>query len=297
MGEQRVPHIRKSSLHLDEALYDGVKPWMSNSVRNWLHRRIVSTSNGVSTYYDNVLLHNIELHGRINLGVKTDGYQLYGALIGLFNSDENYALDIIQAVVELSKITPNPRVLVQSMTLRDIGNLNEIFIKSGSKWHVVVENDHARLEARVNETTTAAYKQLISKEQDYAHLLKTSWEYCYGRGPNPSEAYSYAVKAVEAVSWQVVTPANNSATLGTITKDLVAQSNAGKFGTIFNDKHENTSIEAITKMMTRLWEGHSDRHATGNYTKPSQQEAEAAVHIALLLCHLFATGSVIKTAV
>jgi hypothetical protein len=44
--------------------------------------------------------------------------------------------------------------------------------------------------------------------------------------------------------------------------------------------------------MKRIWEGQTDRHATGNYSKPTAAEAEAAVHVALTLCHLFNSGMI-----
>lgn len=293
MGEQRTPHIRKTALLSEEVLYDGIKPWMANSVRNWLNNRLYGLV-GSHYYYDNELIHNVELHARINLGKRQDGLQLYQALIDLFDSDENFALDIVQGVVELSAVVPNIRVLSQSMTKANIETLNKVLLSGGSKWHVVINDNKATVEARVNETTSSAYKKLVSGQEDYARLLKTSWEYCYGRGPSPSEAYTYAIKSVESASWHIITPSNTSATLGSLIKDFVAQSKAGKFDTIFNDKKENLSIDAITSVMSRLWQGHSDRHATGPYVEPSQEEAEAAVHMAIFLCHLFSTNAVIK---
>lgn len=293
MGDRRVPHIRKSSFDLDEALYDGIKPWMSNSVRNWLHSILAPTSNG-RTYYKDSWIHDIELHARINLGIQQDGFRLYSALIALFNADENYALDIVQATVELCKIVSKPDYSEKIIVQTKINELNTILVKSGSKWHIVAEGDKARMEARVNETTTAAFDKLSQMPSDAADHLKTSWVYCFGRSPSPSEAYTYAVKAVEAASWKLVTPKNMTATLGTIIKDFLTQAEAGRFSTIFNDKKENTSIDAIAKLMARLWEGHSDRHATGTYVEPTQAEAEAAVHMAIVLCHFFLTDAVTR---
>lgn len=293
MGDRRVPSIRKSSLEKDEALYDGIKPWMANSVRSWLES-IIAPKIQLRTHYKDSLIHDIELQARINLGNQPDGFKLYGALVSLFNSNEDYALDIVQATVELTTIVDKYLYDDKSIHKTKIDSLNSLLVKGGSKWHVVIDGDKARLEARVNQTTEAAYNKIEQGNTDAAELLKTAWIYCFGRSPNPSESYTYAVKAVEAASWKLVTPKNTSSTLGTIIKDFLTQAAAGKFDTIFNDKKENTSIDAIVKLMARLWEGHSDRHATGNYIEPTQAEAEAAVHMAIVLCHIFLTDAVTR---
>lgn len=289
MPERRIPSIRKTDLHKSEALYDGVQPWMHNSVRNWLDRRLKHKRyDGRSTYYSNDLIHKIELHGRINLGVQEDDIKLYWALLRVFDSNKDHALDILQAAVELSKIVEKSSYF-QSMEIEEsqIKVLNKILTDGGSKWHFVIENRKARLEARVNQTTTASYQRLLEKQTDFAEHLKTAWEYCYGRGPSPSEAYTYSVKAVEAVAWQLITPANTSSTLGTLIRDLDAKNKAGKVTSIYYDKEAGSSVDMILKNMKRLWQGHNDRHATGNHTRPTQSESETAVHLAILLCHIF----------
>ena len=152
----------------------------------------------------------------------------------------------------------------------------------------------ARAEARVNQTTTSAYQQLINSQEDYAPLLKSSWEYCYGRQPNPSETYIYGIRAVEAVSWRVISPNNNKATLGTLIKDIKVQMQSGKLVSAFNDNQSIETVNTVATLMERLWQSQTDRHATGNYVKPSQIEAEAAVHIALTLCHFFSSGLIVR---
>lgn len=306
MSEQRVPHHRKSLLASNEALYDGITEWMNNSIRNWISDRFRTTRNravssygsrigGVETFYRNMLMHNVELHSRLNFGVNDDGYRLYNGAIEVFNSDQNYALDMVQAVVELCRVTTRTDYDEMSITEAALKELDGMLIAGGSKWHVVIEGDKARIESRVDQTTTDAYHQLINSQEDYASLLKTSWEYCYGRQPNPSETYTYAIRAVEAASWRIITPNNHKATLGTLIKDLKAQAQAGKFIFAFNDKKEQDSAETVVSLMRRLWESQTDRHATGNYIHPSQIEAEAAVHMAITLCHFFTNGLVTRT--
>lgn len=242
----------------------------------------------------NRLMHDVELHARLNFGAHEDGIHLYWAAMALFRSNEMHGLDMLQAVLELCKIESSPSYEELSIQKSSIDELNRLLIAGGSKWHVVVTGKSARVEARVNETSDAAYQHLVQSGEAYAPLLKKSWEHCYGRKPNPSEAYTFAIKAVEAAAWKIITPKNDKSTLGTMIKDLPAQASAGKIENGFKDKRENDSVEVIVGLMRRLWEGQTDRHATGNYIEPNQAEAEAAVHISLTLCHLFSKGVFIR---
>lgn len=287
MPTRRIPTIRGSEIEKDEALYDGIRQWMRNPVRNWLEKNLTWTNSRGGTSYNGDAITTIELSGRINIGaLKHDSWR-YNALVGLLESNADYGLDIIQAYIETADITDGYEITSHRIQPSSIASLNTILIKGGSKWHVVVDGRKAKIEARVDETTENAYKRLSASSEDYANLLKKAWNYCYGREPQPSEAYTYAVKAVEAASWQVVTPKNSTATLGTIIADLRAKNAGGKVTTLFKDKQAGTSVEMILQNMQRLWQGHSDRHATGAYTEPTQLEAEVALHLAILVCHLF----------
>lgn len=291
MSEQRIPHHRQSLITVNEALYDGIKPWMSNSVRNWVEARFCHIS-GAHSYYRNKLMHEVELHSRLTFLHNSDGIGLYRGAMAVFNSDENFALDIVQAIVELCRVTKNYEYDEMAVVVGVLHELDTILVKGGSKWHVVIDGERARIEARVSQTTTAAYEKLTDSQEDYAQLLKTSWQYCYGRLPNSSETYTYAIRSVEAVCWRAITPNNNKATLGTLIKDIDAQAKAGKLTVAFKDKKEGDTIGTVSSMMKRLWEGQTDRHATGEYIQPSQVEAESALHLAITLCHMFTSGMI-----
>lgn len=291
MPTRRMPTIRRSEIEKDEVLYDGIKPWMRNSVREWFKRCIITTRSSI-THYDEKAMESIELSGRISLGALQHASWRYDALVKLLESDENHGLDIIQVYIETATITDAYDYTSHRISPDSIDTLNNIFTQAGSKWHVVVNRKKAFIEARVDETTQSSYEELTMSTDDYADLLKRAWHDCYGRNPRPSEAYTYAVKAVEAVSWQTVTPKNSSATLGTIIADLERKEGAGKVSTLFKDKHAGTSVGMVVSNMRRLWQGHSDRHATGAYVEPTQLESEVALHLAILLCYLFINKTV-----
>lgn len=293
MSTRRTQTIRGSDIEKNEALYDGIKPWMRNAARDWLQKQLIYTSSG-STYYRTDAITTIELSGRINIGaLKYDSWR-YDALVKLLESHEDYGLDIIQTYIETGIVTGDlyGKHISHVISPNVIDSLNSILIRGGSKWKVVVNSTKATIEARVDETTENAFKKLSESQDDYANLLKQAWAYCYGREPKPSEAYTYAIKAVEAVSWRVITPKNRTATLGTLIVDLDTKNKNGKVTTIFKDKKAGSSVDMMIQDMRRLWQGHSDRHATGVYVEPNQVEAEVAIHLAILLCHLFKNNSI-----
>jgi hypothetical protein len=99
---------------------------------------------------------------------------------------------------------------------------------------------------------------------------------------------------VEAASWRSITPNNPKATLGTLINDLRTQVQAGKVVFAFKDNKEGDSTDTVVSLMKRLWNSQTDRHATGSFILPSQVEAEAAVHMAITLCHFFTKGLITR---
>jgi hypothetical protein len=64
----------------------------------------------------------------------------------------------------------------------------------------------------------------------------------------------------------------------------------------FKDNKENDEVGTVVSLMKQLWESQTDRHATGSYIHPShiEAEAEAAVHMAITLCHFFTKGLITR---
>jgi hypothetical protein len=180
MSEQRVPHHRKSLMASNEALYDGITVWMNNSVRNWISDRFRTVQNNGSTSYGsrshtetvyrNTLMHTVELHSRLTFGINADGYELYNGAMAVFNSDPNCALDMMQAVVELRKVTTLHDYGEMNITEAALQKLDGMLLAGGSKWHVVIDGDRTQLESRVDQTTADAYQQLINSTVNSLHI-------------------------------------------------------------------------------------------------------------------------------
>jgi len=171
----------------------------------------------------------------------------------------------------------------------ELEDLRQVLEHGGSAYRV---DDHGRhLERRVDSTVTAAAQmaQRSSGQQASAHLAE-AWAKAYGRrDTDPDDAYDHAIKAVEAVACSLVLPADNLPTLGTVIRALDRDRDGWSLALVNRDDHGDT--EPIVVMMRRLWQGHRSRHSGGPTSrKQTQLEAEAAVHLAVLLVQWLSSG-------
>jgi hypothetical protein len=118
--------------------------------------------------------------------------------------------------------------------------------------------------------------------------LREAWTQLLGTHPDPSAAYQAAVAAVEVAAKPVVSPNDQGATLGRILGELRAdvRNETGRW--IF----ELGPLQVVVDMIAALWETqlrHGDEAAPISET---QEEADAAVHMAVALARWFLTGAV-----
>jgi hypothetical protein len=114
--------------------------------------------------------------------------------------------------------------------------------------------------------------------------LREAWAQLLGVHPDPSAAYQSAVAAVEVAAKPVVSPNQQLTTLGSIRGEMRANPDRWKF--------DLGEAEVVVELLTALWETQL-RH--GDETAPiseTQEEADAAVHLALTLVRWFTTGAV-----
>jgi hypothetical protein len=168
--------------------------------------------------------------------------------------------------------------------------LSGLLLLGGSAWTVseVGEGDDGdyRLTRRAVGPVPDAIAALTPATRAHAHLV-AAWNRSTGRNPDPSGAYREAVRAVEAAAKPIVLPDNDRATLGTMIAALRDKP----------EKWETTvgEVEDVWRQMEVLWTHQLDRHGTDDESVPlevTQEQAEVAVHVALLLAHMFARGDI-----
>ena len=114
-----------------------------------------------------------------------------------------------------------------------------------------------------------------------------------GRNPDPSRAYNEAIRAVEVVAAPVVIPDDPKATLGKIIKAMEDKPSKWTVDLV------EATPEQVTGMAAMIWQAQFDRHGTDDEDVPlnvSQEQADAAVHVAIALVRLFAGGHITRVA-
>lgn len=271
----------------DDSLIDGVPPYMMGSAIDFI-KRFTTEHRGRDRHTGDVIIgvatdriRAIERYLQVRLPDDPDDeFELQTGLIN-YVRDETHCLDVIEAML-VTCYAPN---LDQMMQV-----INPILVESGSKWVAIVNDGTAVLEERVDATTADAFNTAISASNDSSTFLKKAWGYAFGRNPSPSEAYNYAIKAMEAAAWPVVTPNNNSATLGHILGEMNARPE--NWHTKITEQQTNLGSVMIANAMQLVWEGHTDRHGTASPVDVTQDSAEQAVFTAVMVCGYFNRGYV-----
>lgn len=181
--------------------------------------------------------------------------------------------------------------------------LNRALAQGGSEQGVVAlpaPRFGFQLRRRTTEAASAAAAAQIATTGNASEHLSRAWLAAYGQQPEPTLAYSQAVKAVEAAAIPLVLPNDPLATLGKIVGQM--RGSPQKYSAAFTRESGGasagtplTSIEVIISLADLLWRNQTDRHAAGDpqATVPvSQPQAEWAVHIALLLVQTFRSGAI-----
>ena len=270
-------------------LVDGVPPWMLNSVLA-LVKEAVEEHRGRDRVTNKVIegvavdrIHSIERYLQHTFPAdEDDEWELRQALLD-YCREGDHGLDVVEALLAIggeSMRYAYPRILARA---------TQMLLESGSKWTPVSVAEvefRATLEERVDQPTADAYSSALEGTEDNSRgLLKSAWSDAFGREPNAPEAYSNAIKAMEAAAWPVITPKNDSATLGHILGELRA--NPEKWKSAITEKVPGITSMTLSNAMQMVWEGHTDRHGTANPVAVTQEAAEQAVFTAVMVCAFF----------
>jgi hypothetical protein len=171
----------------------------------------------------------------------------------------------------------------------------EAMLRGASSEWTVGWDEHGvpELQHRIDRTVTVAVRTSAGDGSRPAHYLATAWSKVYGQHPDPSAGYAAAVKAVEAAAKPVVSPNNTRTTLGTLIRDMRAAPH--KWKTVLEPSSGGSGVPEVIGIMELLWTSHLDRHGSSSPSAPlsvSAPEAEAGVHLAATLVHLFQSGAI-----
>lgn len=168
-------------------------------------------------------------------------------------------------------------------------SLDEILQLGGSIWQVAP--DGRSLVRRVDATAQEAFRGASSPGDVASAELKEAWTAVYGRNPDASDAWDHSIKAVEAVLIPMVTPAKAKATLGDVIGSLNSQGALWKL--VLRGHDDTQSVAPLVTMLRLMWPD-PDRHGSGTSRKPSLEEAEAVVNLAVAIVQWARAGALSK---
>lgn len=211
------------------------------------------------------------------------------------------ALDLVHSCLQ--------RVTVGEIdAMRHVAQLSQALTAGGSAYEVAVEDlpdgcQRLGLQDRVPQAVRLAAESAMKLDRAGDHLTR-AWNAAFGRDPSPGEAYAQAVKAVEVAARPILTPNDDTSTLGKMLGEYKANEasfetelvGAGDSGP--GSKADVPGVAVARLMVQLLWTSQHDRHGNLNPAAPievSQDEAQAAVHLAVTLVQWFSTGVVRRT--
>lgn len=201
------------------------------------------------------------------------------SLFQRMQTDSEFALDVLD-------------YLIQDAEWPAVQEIERVLVLGGSEWEVArTASNRPHLAKRVVGPVGDVVDEVRNHSERAHHHLSAAWEKLVGRNPDPSAAYKEAIRAVEAAAKPVVTPDDSEATLGKIVRAL--RDKPEKWTVVL----DGASVEQVARMGEMIWKGQLDRHGTDDPEAPlnvSQDEADAAVHIAISLTRLFASGGVTR---
>jgi hypothetical protein len=269
-----------------DALHDGVPAWMEESFWAWMKSRFTMAKR--ASYGQTVRSLNIELLRQVERKCRIR--------IEYRGSALNEAMTFVRA---RTQETNTPLVVADYLlsfhsSEEAQGLLETVLHESGSLWKVGTRSGVPGLVRRVPEGVQTAVDGTISSSGHAGIRLSEAWAAAFGIAPDPSRAYSLAVKAVEDAAIPVISPNDTTATLGKINSQM---RNTGNWGLPLarEDEYATTSATLLS-MMKMLWAGQADRH--GGHHDPSlvitQEAAEVAVMTAATLVQWFSSGAVAR---
>lgn len=262
----------------DEAPYEGVPAHLFEPLCQW-----VNTAFGQDR--TTTILTGSEINGsrlasaiRVVASPNSHGILTVRDVTASLRQNPELALDAVDAVIHFGEVNKP-----------ELHELTEILQLGGSVWQV--DREGRRLIRRVDATAAAAFEEASSPSDVASSELQEAWITAYGRSPDASDAWDHSIKAVETILIPIVTPAKTKATLGDVVGMLDSQSSRWQLALHRHD--DSQSVAPLVSMIRLMWPN-PDRHGSSSRRKPSLDEAQAVVNLAVTIVQWGRTGVLAK---
>jgi hypothetical protein len=258
----------------DDGPYDGVPGHLYLPLREWVDSNFGGSFGSQANHTGGPRL---MAAARLPIALAQDrGKITVREVTGALFAAPDLMLDVVDAALHLSEFYE-----------WQLDPLNEILELGGSVWQV--DSNGRRLVRRVDATAQAAFRDASSPDDLASAELQEAWTAAYGRNPNASDAWDHSIKAVEAVLIPVVTPKKAKANLGDVVGSLNGQGSLWKL--VLHGHDDTQSVAPLVTMLRLMWPN-PDRHGGGdNSRKPSREEAQAVVNLAVAIVQWARAGA------
>jgi hypothetical protein len=277
----------------DYVAYDALHPGVPSHLRTSLWRWVASNLPTEDSLLQ--IERRFRLTGLVDLPLA--GEWSLSRLQDWVFEDEEFFLDIVDFLLSTLDVHPrhpeDPHYHSYLSAKEDMTFLMGILNDAGSLWRLGATGKRLQLERRVEPTVEAAAEQVMGKGDKAAQHLRLAWSAIYGRHPDPGKGYGEAIKAMEAAAIPVVLPKTNTGTLGKVITAL--RDKPAKWSVGLKHPEPERQVLTLADMLDLVWKGQTGRHGDPDPNAPisvSQEQAEAAVHLAVTVVQWFSTGVV-----
>ena len=194
-------------------------------------------------------------------------------------SDDELCLDVVDCLLQFRGDRGHAEVEELSLKLA-VGR---------SVWDTAA--DGLSLVRRTDPTAAEQFKNAVAPNDVASKELAHAWSKVYGRNADSSDAWDHAIKAVEAILIPVVCPKKDKANLGSAAGYLKSAPHSWKLAL---DNDGIGGVATLEAMLRLMWPN-PDRHQDGTAKrKPTQEEAEAVVHLAVTIVQWARSGVLVK---
>lgn len=258
---------------LDEVLLDGVPDHLEHPLRDWIAEAFEDPYVGTNQVLAEAVM--------LSLGWPGSPHRWPAAVI-----HARPKADLLVAIDAMLQLNDEHGGTITGQELSEL----ERKLRQGRSAYRVAD-DGQGLTYRVDPTVEGTFRATVAAAEPTAGaLLRKAWHHAYCPNPDPTAAYREAVRAVEEAFVPVISPKNTRASLGTVVRDLRSQKD--KWVVALVDAADAlASIEPFVDLLDQLWQGQRSRHGGGAASRDQrQEEAEAAVHLAVLAVQWLTTG-------
>jgi hypothetical protein len=250
----------RQSGEVEGALYEGVPVHLWQPLVYWIQGQFgYRSSHGMRES----LMMDVSLAARLPIPHGAQGVQLQEAIVQLCTGNEGIFLDVIDALLHVS---------------RSSAGLEAILQLGGSAWSVNQKEDG--LQRRVGREAQEAADRVMKHGSSASVEIEQAWIAAFGRDPNPSDAWDHAIKAVEATLIPVVVPLQAKAQFGHVLGQLKTQGDRWNFA--LPGPESTHGVERLVGSLELLWPN-PDRHPGETSRPPTLQEAQCVVHLAVTI--------------